>query len=202
MNISVKEMKETAKGLLKEQWGLCTLIELISMLLMGVASLLVGGPLTMGLTMVAVNVSKGEKADILDLFRGFNDFLKVFLLYLVNAIYVLLWSLLFVIPGIVKALSYSMSYFILLDNPDITYDEARRRSVNMMKGNKTKLFRLYFSFIGWYILSYFTFGILMLFAGPYIRMAVYQFYKSIAPAQDIDNDAAVIIDNDVDDLTF
>ena len=70
----------------------------------------------------------------------------------------------------------------------------------MMKGNKGKLFRLYLSFIGWYILSYFTFGILLLFAMPYIRMTLYQFYLSIAPEQEITFGETV--EADVNDITF
>lgn len=191
-------MKASAKDRLKDQWGMFTLIELVSSLLMNVASLLVGGPLTMGLSMTAVKITKGEKVDVIKLFEGFNDFLKVFLLYLVNAIYVFLWSLLFVIPGIIKSLSYSMCYFILIDNPDLTYDEARERSVEMMRGNKGKLFCLYLSFIGWYILSYLTLGILFLFTMPYIRMSLYQFYLSIAPKQEISDGETIDIDtNDI-----
>ena len=198
MNLSIKEMKASAKDRLKDQWGMFTLIELVSSLLMNVASLLVGGPLTMGLSMTAVKITKGEKVDVIKLFEGFNDFLKVFLLYLVNAIYVFLWSLLFVIPGIIKSLSYSMCYFILIDNPDLTYDEARERSVEMMRGNKGKLFCLYLSFIGWYILSYLTLGILFLFTMPYIRMSLYQFYLSIAPKQEISDGETIDIDtNDI-----
>ena len=200
MNISIKEMKERAKAYLKDQWGMLTLIELIANLLMSVANLLLGGPITMSLTKTTVNVAKGEKVDLESLFSGFSDFLKLFLLYLVNAIYVFLWSILFIIPGIIASLSYSMSYFILIENPDLTYDEARKRSVEMMKGNKGKLFRLYLSFIGWYILSYFTFGILLLFAMPYIRMTLYQFYLSIAPEQEITFGETV--EADVNDITF
>ena len=178
-----------------------TLMELISNMIMNVAMLLTGGALYMGLAMATVDVDKGKKADVVTLFNGFKDFLKVFLLYLINEIFIFLWSLLFIIPGIIKALSYSMCYFILNDNPDITYDEARNRSVEMMKGNKGKLFRIYLSFIGWYILSFFTFGILLLFTRPYVRMTVYQFYKSIAPKQETnDTDDCVVIDNE--DITF
>ncbi|MDE5549457.1 MAG: DUF975 family protein [Clostridia bacterium] len=200
MNISIKDMKASAKVRLKDQWGMFTLIELISNLLMNVAMILVGGPMTMGLSIVAVKITKGEKVNVITLFEGFNDFLKVFLLYIVNAIYVFLWSLLFIIPGIIKALSYSMCYFILIDNPNLTYDEARRRSVEMMRGNKGKLFCLYFSFIGWYILSYLTFGILFLFTMPYIRMSLYQFYQSILPEQEISYGETIEVDSD--DITF
>ncbi|MDE6614124.1 MAG: DUF975 family protein [Clostridia bacterium] len=200
MNISIKDMKASAKERLKDQWGMFTLIELISNLLMNVAMILVGGPLTMGLSIVAVKITKGEKVNVITLFEGFNDFLKVFLLYIVNAIYVFLWSLLFIIPGIIKALSYSMCYFILIDNPNLTYDEARRRSVEIMRGNKGKLFCLYFSFIGWYILSYLTFGILFLFTMPYIRMTLYQFYQSILPEQEISYGETIEVDSD--DITF
>lgn len=201
MEISIREMKSNAKAILKDQWGMLTLMELIASMIMNVAMLLTGGALYMGLAMATVDVDKGKKADVVTLFNGFKDFLKVFLLYLINEIFIFLWSLLFIIPGIIKALSYSMCYFILNDNPDITYDEARKRSVEMMKGNKGKLFRIYLSFIGWYILSLFTFGILLLFTRPYVRMTVYQFYKSIAPKQETnDTDDCVAIDNE--DITF
>ncbi|MDE7216454.1 MAG: DUF975 family protein [Clostridia bacterium] len=201
METSIREMKNKAKANLKDQWGMLTVMELISSMLMNVASLLVGGALGMGLARATMDVDKGKNADILTLFNGFKDFVKVFVLYLVKQIFILLWSLLFIIPGIIKALSYSMCYFILNDSPDLTYDEALRRSVQMMKGNKGKLFRIYVSFIGWYILSFLTFGILMLFTRPYIRMTVYQFYKSIAPEQEIDaTDDFVVVDDDK--LTF
>ena len=108
MEISIREMKSNAKAILKDQWGMLTLMELIASMIMNVAMLLTGGALYMGLAMATVDVDKGKKADVVTLFNGFKDFLKVFLLYLINEIFIFLWSLLFIIPGIIKALSYSM----------------------------------------------------------------------------------------------
>ena len=71
------------------------------------------------------------------LFSGFGNFLSAFVLELVNAILVCLWSLLLIVPGIVASLSYSMSFFILNDNKTLTASEARRKSVELMKGLPT-----------------------------------------------------------------
>ena len=95
-------------------------------------------------------------------------------------LYTFLWSLLFVIPGIVKAYSYAMTYFIAKENPDLTAEQAILASMKMMSGNKMKLFLLDLSFIGWIILSIFTFGIGFIFVAPYMANARAAFYEELA----------------------
>ena len=179
---SAKDYREKAWSSLKGKWGIVAVAELIYTLIMGAADglsyygigalavILLDGPLTLGINKIALNVSRDEDADIATLFDGFKDFTRSLVLYITNYILIILWSLLLIIPGIIKSLSYSMSYFILLDNPDMSANDARKESMEMMDGNKGKLFRIYLSFIGWYILSLFTFGILLLFTRPYVRM--------------------------------
>ncbi len=90
-----------------------------------------------------------------------------------------LWALLLIIPGIIKSLAYAMTPYILVDNPELTASEAIHRSRMMMKGHKFDLFYLYLSFIGWFFLSIFTFGIGFLWLYPYITMSEASFYEEV-----------------------
>ena len=87
------------------------------------------------------------------------------------AIFTFLWSLLFIIPGIVKAYSYAMTPYIVHDNPEMPVRECIRQSQRMMKGYKMKLFLLDLSFIGWILLGIFSFGIGLLWVLPYMETA-------------------------------
>ena len=90
-----------------------------------------------------------------------------------------LWSLLFIIPGIVKAFSYSMTPFILEENPELGANEAIDHSRAMMKGHKFDLFWLLLSFIGWGFLCLFTFGIGYLWLIPYMSTSISAFYEDV-----------------------
>jgi uncharacterized membrane protein len=94
-------------------------------------------------------------------------------------IFTFLWSLLFIIPGIVKMFSYAMTPYILEEHPELSANEAIDHSRAMMKGHKFDLFWLYLSFIGWGILSLFTFGIGGLWLGPYVQGAHAAFYEDV-----------------------
>lgn len=146
-----------------------------------VAGILVSGPLMVGYSIFALSIIRCQETKIEYLFYGFKNFVNTFVLALLNNIFIFLWSLLFIIPGIIKALSYSMSYYIIADNPDMTPTEARKTSIELMNGNKGRLFCLYFSFIGWILLSALTFGILLFWVMPYMQSAEAAFYESIRP---------------------
>ena len=94
--------------------------------------------------------------------------------------YTFLWSLLFIIPGIIAAYSYAMTGYILAEDPELTAGEAISRSKEMMSGNRFRLFCLQFSFIGWEILSALTLGIGNLWLRPYKQAAVAAFYREIS----------------------
>lgn len=144
-----------------------------------VASIIITGPLSLGLAIISTNVVRGEEIKIENLFDGFKNMSTSIILWLLNQIFIFLWSLLFIIPGIIKQYSYSMSFFILRDNPTMSQDEARRASMAMMHGNKWRLFCLDFSFIGWIILDGLTLGLLSFWVGPYIQTAHAEFYQSL-----------------------
>jgi uncharacterized membrane protein len=95
------------------------------------------------------------------------------------SLFIALWSLLLIIPGIVKAFSYAMTPFILEENPELSANEAIDRSRAMMKGHKFDLFWLILSFIGWYILCILTLGIGFLWLAPYQETAIAAFYEDV-----------------------
>ena len=96
-----------------------------------------------------------------------------------QSIYIILWTLLLIVPGIIKAFSYAMTYFILDDYPELTPNQAIDKSIEMMKGHKFDLFYLYLSFIGWFILAILTLGIGLLWLEPYLEMSVAAFYQDV-----------------------
>lgn len=97
-----------------------------------------------------------------------------------QGLYVLLWSLLLVIPGVMAAYSYSMTGYILAEHPDLEPREAIARSKEMMSGNRWRLFCLHLSFIGWNLLNTLTLGIGSLWLNPYQQIASAAFYRDLS----------------------
>lgn len=116
-------------------------------------SLVILGPLTLGLSMFALSIFRTGKGGMEFLMSGFNNFFKAAVLHIVMGILVFLWSLLFLIPGIIAIYRYSMAYYILADNPEMNAMDAIRTSKYIMTGNKGKLFVLHLTFIGWGLLA-------------------------------------------------
>ena len=115
---------------------------------MSILSLILTGPLTYGLSNLFLRFTRLQQAIFKDLFDGFTYFLQTFVLHIIKFIFVFLWFLLLIIPGIIAILRYSMSYYIMVDNPGISGLEAIRHSKVMMKGHKIRLFYLWLSFLG------------------------------------------------------
>ncbi len=119
-----------------------------------------------------------------DLFDGFNNlwsFLKVSLL---SSLFVFLWSLLFIIPGIIKAISYSQALYIIAENPNMPAMEAIRQSERMMAGRKWEYFVLGLSFLGWALLLIPTLGLISIWLEPYMQMTMVNFYSDLKSKQD------------------
>lgn len=156
----------------------------------GIATFVLTGPLLFGLCRVCVNLVKGKQdIDIAELFVGFKEnFTQSFLLCLLTSIFTFLWSLLFIIPGIVKSYAYAMAPYILQDDPTKDWKQCLDESQKMMKGNKWQLFCLDFSFIGWILLGALCCGVGVLFVYPYQLAARANFYMALKamnePAQD------------------
>lgn len=145
----------------------------------GIGVLLLGGPLTLGLITYFVRLVRNERPLVGVLFNSFDRFAVSFLVYLLVQIFVFLWSLLLIVPGIIAALRYSQAFFILRENPKIEVMEAIRQSKEMMKGHKGRLFVLYISFIGWAILACIPFGLGFIWLYPYMLAAQAAFYEDL-----------------------
>jgi uncharacterized membrane protein len=95
-------------------------------------------------------------------------------------LFIWLWSLLFIVPGIIKSYSYRLVPYIMSENPDMNFRDAQAESARLMKGNKWKSFVLDLSFIGWDILTLMTWGFLeIFFVGPYKASTDAALYESI-----------------------
>jgi uncharacterized membrane protein len=151
---------------------------------MGTITLIVGGTVELGYSKFLLKMHDGEDAKVEDLFSQFHRFGDGFCQRLLRALFVALWSLLFVIPGIVASLKYAMTPFILAENPGMTASEAITASKELMDGHKADLFFLQLSFIGWAILNVFTLGIGSLWLVPYINASYAAFYRSICNRRD------------------
>lgn len=144
-----------------------------------VLSLALSGIFGYGITSYYLKVSRGEEVTFKELFSKTNFALPYIFLSVVTGIFIFLWSLLFIIPGIIAAISYSLVHFIKLDNPELNEFEVIRRSKEMMKGHKMDYLILCLSFIGWEILGVFTFGILYVWLIPYINVTMANFYNQL-----------------------
>lgn len=123
--------------------------------------------------------TKGTLPEAGALFAPFKQYARTVGAVLLVFAYTLLWTLLLVIPGIIKAYSYSMTFYILRENPEMTAGDAITASQKMMDGHKMDLFLLSLSFIGWAILASITFGIGYLWLIPYIYTAYAAFYETL-----------------------
>lgn len=136
-------------------------------------------PLGYGYGLSFLTLLRGKSLRFDTLLEGFKDYGRVLGTLLIEYIYILLWSLLFVIPGIIKCYSYSMTIFLMIDNPKLSYNAAIEESMKMMQGNKMRLFLLDLSLIGWLILSFMTLGIGLLFLSPYYMTIHAAFYEDL-----------------------
>ncbi|HZK53453.1 MAG TPA: DUF975 family protein [Desulfosporosinus sp.] len=145
----------------------------------GLLSFILMGPVTLGVTGYFLKLIRKEDPIIEDMFRGFKSFIKSFVLNLLVTIFIFLWTLLLIFPGIIAAYRYSMAYYIIMDNSELSAFEALNESKRMMIGYKFKLFSLWFSFLGWFLLGIVTLGIAFLWVNPYYETAKANFYQDL-----------------------
>ena len=146
-----------------------------------IAALLISGPITYGVSAMFLKQTRnGETMDIVDIFNGFKeDFSNTFLIGLMTFIFTILWSLLFVIPGIVKSYAYSMAMYVKVDHPDYDWKKCIDESQRMMSGHKGELFVLDLSFIGWMIVGAFCCGVGTFWVRAYMEASHAQFYENL-----------------------
>lgn len=194
--MKARDYRRAAWEKLRGKWGTMAIATLIYALILGAcgalsliyiggfAALFLTGAFALGLAIMALAAARKQEVRAAQLFDGFKNYGSSLALYLLIAIFTVLWTLLFIIPGIVKVYSYSMSWYILADNPQMGANEARKRSMELMRGNKWRLFCLHCSFIGWLLLCILTLGILTLWIAPYLQTAQAEFYRDLIAERD------------------
>ena len=184
------ELKSQAKNILSANyWSLVGATALVMAIFAAVSSVpVIGGvalyfliPISFGLTLYILGLVDGGRPSITDIFTNAFDgryYLRRIGGYAWMMLFTFLWSLLFVIPGIVKAYSYALTPYILAKYPEVQAKEALKHSMRIMDGKKAELFVLQLSFIGWALLSGITFGLLgIFFVLPYMLITETLWFK-------------------------
>lgn len=172
---SSAELKAIAKDSLRGNYGKAIGAMLLYWLVGSV--IFCTPPMMVGYCRFNNKLVRKQEVGVGEVFEGFNVFGKSWWLAILTAIFVWLWSLLFIIPGIVKSFAYCLAPYVLSDNPNMTAREALRASIDLTNGNKGKLFYLGLSFIGWVIVGSLTFGIAYLWIMPYMQATFAAFYN-------------------------
>jgi uncharacterized membrane protein len=202
------EYRSIARDRLKNNWGTAVLVCVIVALISSGASmipmcgwalsLLLAGQFIVGELICFIRLHRKQSVSLSNLFDGFTkNWINNFLTYLLQMVYTFLWTLLFVIPGIVKSYAYSMTMYLKSQKPELGHNEAIALSQKIMQGKKFKLFCLHLSFIGWAILSCFTLGIGFIFLLPYMQASSVAFYEDAYNEYRVAN--GEIIDTETED---
>ena len=145
-------------------------------------SILVIWPLSLSFIKLFLGfVRQEERLTVKGMFKGFKKpyYGKSIGMYLLITIFTLLWTLLLIVPGIIKSLAYSLAPYILADNPELTANEAINRSMEMMKGHKMDLFLMWLGYTGFALLSILALGIPLLWLYPYYQTVMAKFYEEV-----------------------
>ena len=197
MVTSNKDLMTQAREALSGRWGLAVgtffvyilIIVAISpsyltdsaglKLVFNIPSFLVAGAFTLGVSIFSLAIARKEDAKLEMIFYGFKYYLKTLGLYLLMMLFILLWMLLLIVPGIIAAISYGLAFYLMADDPNIGIMEALNKSKKMMYGYKWKYFCLGLRFIGWTLLGCLSLGIGFLWIMPYLYTSYAKFYDDV-----------------------
>ncbi len=191
------QLRAEARKALSEKWGVMIVATVIYAaiaiavcmifqkyyFICACASVLLFSPLLYGINLLSLKIYRRNATGVETMFEGFSTYTRVVLTMLLRGIYTSLWGLLLIIPGIVKGYSYALTPYVMIDKPELGYNECIEESMRLMDGYKMKLFLLDLSFIGYALLSVITFGIGYIFLLPYIEVAHAAFYEDVKALQ-------------------
>ncbi|OPL09373.1 MAG: hypothetical protein AVO33_00710 [delta proteobacterium ML8_F1] len=196
--MGTRDFKLRAKDNLRGQWPLLVVITLLVLFVTGAGAnnlrfeseqgtnvslnlitFLLNGPINLGMALLYLGLEQTKTARLESFLEGFRSFLDAFLLNLLTMAFVILWSLLLVVPGIIAAIRYSMAYLIMAEDPGMTPRKALDASKALMAGHKAEYALFVLSFIGWGILTIITFGLASLYLIPYFNASKVNFYHAI-----------------------
>lgn len=186
MKIDRKEIKQSAKKHFSNNYAMLLLINLIHYTILSAASYLVVpifliiGPFIYGLDRVHSHAKEENKVAVKDLFSGFPRYGRHLGAGLLVEVFIFLWSLLLIVPGIIKSLSYSLTFYILHADDKVGPKEAMNLSKKMTKGYKGQIFLFRLSFIGWILLSIITFRVFGFFyLDRYFEQSLFELNEKI-----------------------
>ncbi|MBW8013899.1 DUF975 family protein [Lactobacillus helveticus] len=187
MAITRKELKDNAKQALRGNWGWAVIVFLINAIIVGVLSW-IGDffALSLAISFLKLRDNQKEEKPYMAAFSVFteNRFVPECLNFILTSIFTFLWTILLIIPGIIKSYSYSMTAYIVKDmvasGKQVGATDGINASKELMKGHKMDLFIFDLSFIGWFLLGGLTAGIGLLWIVPYYQTAKANFYRHIA----------------------
>ena len=191
-----KDLMAQSRALLVGKWGTVAVATLVYFIVIIAISLIakripflgnlvvfiISGPLCLGYVAYMVSLARGGTPDIPVIFSGFNKFVKAMCVYLLMMVIMIVGFILLIVPGIIACLALALSWYIMLDKPELGAVDVLKESYDLMQNNKWKLFCLTLRFLGWIILSIITFGIGFLFVFPYMQVAFIKFYEEVKAA--------------------
>ena len=164
---------------------------LLPLFIWGIVCLILGGAMDLGLKQYALDIADGREAKLDRIFCCIRRIGDGLVLKLLMVLFITLWSMLFVIPGIVASYRYALAPYIMAEDPDCGALEAINRSKALMDGYKGELFMLHLNFIGWNILNVFTLGILGFWLQPYMGVSEAVFCRAIQQSESYDPDEQI-----------
>lgn len=193
--LSNPEIRQKSSNQLKGAWGLPIAVGFVMLLVsaciqgivsgilgmeeLGALNMLITAPLNLGMAIFMLHLARDEERSLNNLFEGFNDYLLSLAATFFMGLFILLWMILLIVPGIIAGLSYSLTYYIIAEDRSIGAREALRRSKEMMNGHKGQLFALCLRFLLLSILCVFTLGIGFLWLFPYMNLCMTHFYLEV-----------------------
>ena len=184
-----QEIRDEVSAMLKGNWSVAVLVALVFGVIASFTScsfplvLFVYAPMSLGIVKMMIGYVRGtQRMEVEGIFSAFNSayYWKSMGLYLLQGIYTILWTLRFIIPGVVKACSYFFAPYILADNPTMTAEEAICRSMQIMEGHKMQLFLMLLGYVALAMLSSILLFIPMLWIMPYYQVAFVKFYEEVS----------------------
>ena len=191
--MNLLNLMRESRAKLSPHWVIASLVCVLYGLLVGVPSelntygellsFLLAGPLQLGIAIYFLNILNDRPASIENLIEGFKPLLKVILIYIVISIATAIGIVLLIIPGIIIALGFSMTYYILVENPELSIEESLKESWRLTNGYKMELFVLHLRFIPWYLLGLLCFGIGIFVVMPWHQLTLANYYNYLKQQQ-------------------
>lgn len=196
-SIEIKEYaKEKIKGHLGDYWKGMILICLVEIIINVLSTKLFGfndvksnissliasillAPASIGLFKYVDELLKGNKPDVKTIFSYYSNFLNIAVMTAISTILVLIGFILLIIPGFYLMLSYAVAPYLMMKDKNIDPIDVLKKSRKLMKGHCFDLLIFVLSFIGWFLLVVITFGIAIIWVGPYIQVSIQKYYEKI-----------------------